>query len=61
MENKNQGDKMRELYEALQQVEADRAAGKPGCTLDELEEYLDDILEETLEKFELYTKHIKTL
>ncbi|MCQ4774996.1 hypothetical protein NE634_14870 [Lacrimispora saccharolytica] len=52
---------MRELYEALQQVEADRAAGKPGCTLDELEEYLDDILEETLEKFELYTKHIKTL
>ena len=61
MEREKQEDKMRELYEALQQVEADRAAGKPGCTLDELEEYLDDILEETLEKFELYTKHIKTL
>ena len=61
MEREKQEDKMRELYEALQQVEADRAAGKPVCTLDELEEYLDDILEEALEKFELYTKHIKTL
>ena len=37
---------MRELYEALQQVEADRAAGKSGCTLDELDRYLDNILEE---------------
>ena len=47
MEKENQKDrKMRELQEELQQVEADRAAGKPGCTLDELEEYLDDILEE---------------
>ena len=46
MEREKQEDKMRELYEALQQVEVDRAAGKPGCTLDELEEYLDDILEE---------------
>lgn len=45
-EEYKQEDKMRELYEALQQVEADRAAGKPGCTLDELEEFLDDILEE---------------
>ena len=47
MENKNQEDrKMSELRKELLQVEADRAAGKSGCTLDELEEYLDDILEE---------------
>lgn len=44
--NRNQEDNIRELYEVLQQVEADREAGKAGCTLDELEEYLDDILEE---------------
>lgn len=61
MENKNQEDKMRELQKELLQVETDRVTGRNGCTLDELEEYLDDILEETLEKFELYTKHIKTL
>ena len=47
MENKNQEDRrMRELQEELQQVEADRAAGKPGYTLDEVDGYLDDILEE---------------
>lgn len=61
MENKNQEDKMRELQKELLQVETDRVTGRIGSTLDELEEYLDDILEETLEKFELYTKHIKTL
>ena len=61
IENKNQEDKMRELQKELLQVETDRVTGRNGCTLDELEEYLDDILEETLEKFELYTKHIKTL
>lgn len=61
MENKNQEDKMRELQKELLRVETDRVTGRNGCTLDELEEYLDDILEETLEKFELYTKHIKTL
>lgn len=61
MENKNQEDKMRELQKELLQVETDRVTGRNGSTLDELEEYLDDILEETLEKFELYTKHIKTL
>ena len=47
MEKENQKDrKMRELQAQLQRVESDRAAGKIGCTLDELEEYLDDILEE---------------
>ena len=45
--NKNQEDrKMSELRKELLQVEADRAAGKPGCTLDELDRYLDNILEE---------------
>ena len=38
--------KMKELQEELCRVEADRAAGKPGCTLDELEEHLDHILSE---------------
>ena len=52
MENKNQEDKMRELQKELLQVETDRVTGRIGSTLDELEEYLDDILEETLEKFE---------
>lgn len=47
MENKNQENrKMRELQKELLQVEADRVTGRNGCTLDELEEYLDDILEE---------------
>ncbi|WP_368191789.1 hypothetical protein [Blautia sp. 1033sp1_1033st1_G9_1033SCRN_220408] len=47
MEKENQKDrKMRELQAELQQVEADRAAGKSGCTLDELDRYLDGILEE---------------
>lgn len=36
--------KMKELWEELRQVEADRATGKLGCTLDELEEHLDHIL-----------------
>lgn len=36
--------KMKELQRELQQVEADRAAGISGCTLDELEEHLDHIL-----------------
>ena len=45
--NKNQEDrKMSELRKELLQVEADRAAGKSGCTLDELDRYLDNILEE---------------
>lgn len=47
MEKENQKDtKMRELQKALLQVEADREAGKNGCTLDELDGYLDGILEE---------------
>ncbi len=47
MEKENQKDKkMRELQEELQRVEADREVGKSGCTLDELDRYLDGILEE---------------
>lgn len=47
MEKENQKDtKMRELQEELLQVEADRVTGRNGCTLDELDRYLDGILEE---------------
>lgn len=47
MEKENQKDrKMRELQAGIQQVEADREAGKPGCTLEELDRFLNDILEE---------------
>ena len=47
MEKENQKDtKMRELQAELQQIEVDREDGRTGCTLDELEEYLNDILAE---------------
>lgn len=37
-------EKMLQLREELLAVEEDRAAGRMGCTLDELETYLDDII-----------------
>ena len=37
-------EKMLHLREELLAVEEDRIAGRMGCDLDELEEYLDDIL-----------------
>ncbi|MCD7750041.1 MAG: type II toxin-antitoxin system Phd/YefM family antitoxin [Oscillospiraceae bacterium] len=37
-------EKMLKLREELLAVEEDRANGRPGCTLDELEAYLDDII-----------------
>ena len=40
-------EKMLLLREALLRTEEDRAAGKNGVTLDELDEYLDGIIEET--------------
>ena len=47
MEKENQKDrKMRELQAQLQRVEADWEAGRTGYTLDELDGYLDGILEE---------------
>ena len=37
-------EKMLKLREELRAVEEDRQAGRVGCCLDELENYLDDIL-----------------
>ena len=39
-------EKMLQLRENLLAVEEDRAAGRRGCTVDELERFLDDILGE---------------
>ena len=38
--------KMLQLREQLLSVEEDRAAGRFGCTVDELDTFLDDILNE---------------
>lgn len=37
-------EKMLKLREELLAVEEDRLAGRAGCTVDELEAYLDDVL-----------------
>ena len=42
----NRREKMLELREELLAVEEDRIAGRNGCTVDELESYLDDIIGE---------------
>lgn len=39
-------EKMLQLREELLAVEEDRIAGRMGCTLDELDAYLDDIIAE---------------
>ncbi len=39
-------EKMLQLREELLAVEEDRIAGRTGCTLDELNDYLDDIIAE---------------
>ena len=39
-------EKMLQLRENLLAVEEDRAAGRHGCNLDELDNYLDSILDE---------------
>lgn len=39
-------EKMLRLREELLAVEEDRIAGRTGCTLDELNDYLDDIIAE---------------
>lgn len=46
IETYNRREKMLKLREELLAVEEDRAAGRTGCTLDELEKYLDDIIAE---------------
>ena len=44
METYNRQEKMLELGEELAAVEEDRLAGRNGCTLEELDAYLDDII-----------------
>ena len=39
-------EKMLKLREELLAVEEDRIAGRSGCTLDELDAYLDDVIDE---------------
>lgn len=46
IETYNRREKMLKLREELLAVEEDRAAGKTGCTLDELGAYLDDVIAE---------------
>lgn len=42
----NQREKMLQLREELLSVEEDRLAGRVGCSIDELDSYLDNIIEE---------------
>ena len=44
IETYNRREKMLKLREELLAVEEDRLAGRNGCTLDELDEYLDVLL-----------------
>ena len=44
IETFNRREAMLKLREELLAVEEDRLAGRVGCTLDELETYLDDII-----------------
>ena len=44
IETYNRREKMLKLREELLAVEEDRIAGRNGCTLDELDEYLDVLL-----------------
>lgn len=46
IESFNRREKMLQLREELLAIEEDRMAGRKGCTLDELEDYLDDIISE---------------
>ena len=46
IETYNRREKMLKLREELLAVEEDRLAGRRGCTLDELDEYLDDVIAE---------------
>lgn len=41
----NKREKMLQLREELLAVEEDKMAGRTGCSVDELEEYLDEIIE----------------
>ena len=46
IESFNRREKMLKLREELLAVEEDRIAGRSGCTLDELDAYLDDVIDE---------------
>ena len=46
IESFNRREKMLKLREELLAVEEDRLAGRTGCSLDELESYLDNIIDE---------------
>jgi hypothetical protein len=46
IETYSRWEKMLKLREELIAVEEDRIAGRNGCTLDELDAYLDDVIEE---------------
>lgn len=46
IETYNRREKMLKLREELHAVEEDRMAGRTGTTVDELDAYLDDIIEE---------------
>ncbi|MDO4487186.1 MAG: type II toxin-antitoxin system Phd/YefM family antitoxin [Bacillota bacterium] len=45
IETYNKREKMLQLREELLAVEEDKMAGRAGCSIDELESYLDDIIE----------------
>lgn len=46
IETYNRREKMLKLREELLSVEEDRISGSADCTLDELDKYLDDIIDE---------------
>ncbi len=46
IETFNRWEKMMKLREELLAVEEDRMAGRTGCTLDELDAYLDEVIAE---------------
>ena len=46
IETFNRREKMLKLREELLVIEEDRLAGRTGCTLSELDAYLDDVLSE---------------
>ena len=46
IETYNRREKMLKLREELLAVEEDRMAGRTGCTLDELDAYLDEMIAE---------------
>lgn len=46
LETYNRREKMLKLREELLAVEEDRIAGRTGCTLDELDTYLDEVIAE---------------